>query len=237
MNRAVLVKSCQKNRDRQAACSQSWAHVLRTRHVNVRFVEGGHAPRQRNADDGFFVAVDAPVGHTASLERMGLRLNVADQKAGNSLKLAAGLRFLLESYAEIACVFVCDDDTFVHPQRWLAHEPAGELEGRLYRPRNALEWKKNDGLPWLHGGAGWHMSRRVCQLYVKHCHERTSADDIVVARIAQQYGIEIVDRPEFYGDDRYGGDAGWVSAANSLMTCHPVTPIHMAALYEATSRL
>jgi hypothetical protein len=97
--------------------------------------------------------------------------------------------------------------------------------------------RQNDGQPWVNGGAGFWMSRRLCELYVEHCNERTSADDLIVARIAQQHGIEMIDRPDLYGDDKYEQDrnpAGKVSAGNSLITCHPVAPDEMRLLWEAT---
>jgi hypothetical protein len=77
----------------------------------------------------------------------------------------------------------------------------------------------------------------MCELYVEHCQERTSGDDIVAARIAQEHDLEIVDRPDLYGCNSYGGNAGLVSADNSLITCHPVKPEEMRTLYEATNGL
>lgn len=214
MKRAILVKSCQKNRDRQDACAASWVGHLDRCRTRIRFIEG-----------------DAGRPHYGEAVIM---VTAGDSYDDNSLKLRSALRMCLDSRDEFTHFFICDDDTFVHPKRWLAHEPAGEIECRVFTPRNALEWKRNNGRPWIHGGAGWWMSRRMCELYVDHCRERTSADDMVAARIAQDHGIELVDRPDLYGDNSYGGDAGVVSAENSLITCHPVMPDEMRSLYEAT---
>lgn len=219
MNRAILVKSCQKNHDRQDASAQSWGLDIRAHHVDLHFVEGGH-----DRD-----------GHSATVGKMLLRLETDDRLQGNSHKLAKAIYFLTRSYTELDCLFICDDDTFVHPKRWLSHEPVGDLECRVYRPRDDADRQRNNGRPWIHGGAGWWMSRRMCELYVEHCHERTSADDIIAAHIAQEHGIELVDRPDLYGCNSYGGEAGWVSKDNSLITCHPVRPEEMRTLWEGTN--
>jgi hypothetical protein len=151
------------------------------------------------------------------------------------LKLRSALDCLLQ-HRTFEYLFICDDDTFVHPRRWIKHEPTGDLECRVYRPEDVT---RNGGQPWIHGGPGWWMSRRMCELYVEHCHERTSADDIVAANIAREHGVEMVDRPDLYGGDSYSGHdpPQRVAADNALITCHHVQPAEMHTLYEATSGL
>lgn len=215
MNRAILIKSCRAFRPRQHACWQSWAGELRDQYiVPARVIEGGDIP--------FFG--DTLIG-----------LAVGDTYHDNSVKLREALREMLRRCL-FGFVFVCDDDTFVHPRRWLAHEPAGELECRVFRP-GPREKHRNGGHPWIHGGGGWWMSRRLCELYVEHCTERTSSDDILVANIARQHGIEMIDRPDLYAGDRYSGHHHRVAADNTFITSHHVQPDEMRQLYEATRGL
>lgn len=215
MNRAILIKSCHENRARFNACDDTWRRALRNAGVPVFVALAG---KNDNFMD-FWQCIHTGTG---------------DAYADNSQKLRHALRLLLLK-TNTEHVFIVDDDTFVHPQRWLAHEPAGDFEGRLYRPTEAQR-KQHGPAPWINGGAGWYMSRRMCELYEEHCHERTSGDDIIASRIAQAHGIEIIDRPDLYGDSRYDG-APKVAADNQLITCHPVAPAQMVKLWEATGGL
>jgi hypothetical protein len=110
------------------------------------------------------------------------------------------------------------------------------LECRIYRATQS-EKNRHGMTQWVHGGAGWWMSRRLCQLYVDEATERTSGDDMLVAKIAGRHGIEMIDRPDLYGCDRYGASAGLVAAGNRLITCHPVRPAETVRLWEATRGL
>jgi hypothetical protein len=76
------------------------------------------------------------------------------------------------------------------------------------------------------------MSRRLCELYVGNCTERSSIDDIFVARIAEKFSIEMTDRPFLYGGDEYSGELERVSKDNLLITCHHVQPNEMRILYD-----
>ena len=212
LNRAILIKSCQKNRARRDAIDATWAGQLRYRGIQVIAIEGGH-------------------------DRTGLggklwQLNSDDDYQDNSLKLAHALHYVVQS-GIIDHLFICDDDTFIHPQRWLDHEPAGEFECRLYHPKTPQEHKLNHGRPWATGGAGWWMSRRMCELYVEHVRQRCSWDDVLAAGIAQDHNIPIIDRPDLYTCDRYG--AGLVD--DRAITRHPVEPAEMLEMWEATKEL
>jgi hypothetical protein len=215
MNRAILVKSCQKYSDRRQA--NRWADCLRFEHgIPVYFAIGGYKP------GAVSILSDSRGG--------AIRLLCNDDYGNNSVKLREAIK-RLGAYDHL---FICDDDTFVHPQRWLDHEPAGEFECRLYHPQTDADKKRNSGRPWANGGAGWWMSRRLCELYVKEVTERCSWDDILASRIAQEHGVEIVDRPDLYGCDRYG-DSDWRVSKDggSLITCHPVEPAEMVEMWEA----
>jgi hypothetical protein len=215
MKRAVVVKSARKNRARREAVDATWAWPLRCARFPVWVVRGGSVDHV--LDPGY-----------------AMRLNCGDDYCAISLKLKTALACLLAYDSGVEYVFVCDDDTFVHPTRFLEHEPSGELEGRLHRPMTDHEMKLNGGRPWVNGGAGFYMSRRLCELYVAEVSERRSCDDVLASRVAQRHGIKIIDRPDLYSDGRYGTPSWRVPDDNQLaITCHPVEPAEMRELYEA----
>jgi len=225
MNRAILVKSCQRFRARQDACNATWAKEIRDAGVQVAIAEGGHDDWKEgigvNPYDFIRVASD-------------------DSYRGNSIKLSRAIKQFLqlpELCFQFTHLFIVDDDTFVHPRRWLTHEPAGDFECRLYHPRSPHDHKLNYGRPWASGGAGWWMSRLMCELYVEHVTECCSYDDVLATRTAQDCGIEIVDRPDLYGADEYEERNERVAADNRLITCHHVRPAEMVKLWEATRGL
>lgn len=216
MNRAILVKSCQKNRERHEAIWETWGDALRDQEIDVICIVGGYL-------------------RTILGDRLWA-LKSDDGLDNNSLKLAHALHYVAVA-GVIDHLFICDDDTFIHPERWLAHEPEGEFECRLHWPQTPKEHKLNYGRPWATGGAGWWMSRRMCELYVEQVKERCSWDDVLAARVAQDNDVRIVDRPDLYLCNRYSAAARWDIAEDSrsrMITCHPVEPGQMVRLYEAT---
>ena len=207
-SRVVLVKTCQRHRDRRAACTQTWVGALRRAEVPVYFLEGGY--------EHSLVALG--VVHVAG--------NDAYQNTGAKLQL--GLRTLLDR-VDLERVFVVDDDTFVDPARWLEHFPdaAADVECRVYRPNNL----RRRGRWWVHGGPGWYMTRAVAQSYIEHA-SHSLPDDVTMGQVVDQNRFIAVDRPDLYGGDRYSESIERVSANNNLITCHHVEPGEMHELYE-----
>lgn len=220
MKRAVLIKSCRRNSDRIAAITATWAPKLAAALVPVWMVTGGHSKAAFSADLSWM---------------WQLRVSSGDDYSDNSHKLRDALRHLL-SLHNFTHLFIVDDDTLVHPGRWLAHEPAGELECRVYRPITDAEVRRNGGRPWVTGGAGWWMSRRLCELYVELVQRRCSWDDVLVAGVAQDAGVPLVDRPDLYTCARYGRAApigeDWPP---DVITYHPAEPAEMRRLYATFS--
>lgn len=209
MKRAILIKSCQKNLGRSDACEATWAGELRRRGVIVAIIEGGAR------------------GDIIGSGWGRVSLECGDEYNDNSFKLQMAIRAMLQ-FLPFDHLFICDDDTFIHPQRWLSHEPAGEFECRLYCPQSPRDHKLNNGRPWACGGAGWWMSRRVCELYVDRVTHVCSWDDVLATAIAQDAGIPITDRPDLYGCERYGATAG-----DNFITYHPAEPPEMMRLWES----
>lgn len=218
MNRVILVKSCQKNQHRQKACVDTWAGVLRSGGVPVWFIEATMELTNWDNDGVLRLAEET------------------DDYENNSLKLQHAIECWLRR-PFFANMFIVDDDTFVHPSRWLEHEPAGEFECRLHYPQTEQEKRLNDGRPWATGGSGWYMSRRLCELYVERVTKRCSYDDVLATQIAQEAGVEIIDRPDLYGGDEYSGRRDRVASENDFITCHHVEPDEMLQLWEATRGL
>lgn len=210
MRHEVLIKSCVKNYDRQQACDLTWAGKLRRKGIIVRILLGGFSHERL---------------HDASI-----RTTTGDSYEDNTHKLQSGLRQLL-AVSDFQYLFVCDDDTFVHPRRWLEHSPAGELECRVFTPK---KMGKREAHPWIHGGGGWWMSRRLASYYVSENIPLDSADDVWMANVARKKSINMLDRPDLYGGDRYSREHHRVAADNTFITCHHVSPQEMYELYEAT---
>lgn len=206
MQRAVLIKSCNQFRARAEACNETWANVLRRKGVIVYVVRDGQIP-SINTQGGF------------------INTTVGDAYSANSMKVKDALAMMLLMHKEVRRVFICDDDTWVSPWRWLEHEPEGEFECRLYHPTSDKDHKLNYGRPWANGGAGWWMSRRLCKEYVNKVKTACSWDDVIATSIAQDLNVQISDRPDLYGDKRYS-DSG-----PGHITSHPVQPAGMSVMF------
>lgn len=193
----VLVKSCQRFHDRQNACRATWAGELSRQGIPLWFVEGGHKQTEINL--------------------CWILLPGGDRYSDNSFKVRDALGLLLE-HDPFDSVFVCDDDTFVHPRRWLAFTPTGQFCGL-----------KTEAIPWVHGGGGWWMSRAACAAYVAGIKRRCSWDDRLCTEILEPAGFTFENRPDLFAqwDER-------VSANNSLITCHHVSESEMPELFKAT---
>lgn len=196
MKRLVLIKSCQANKDKQEACESTWVSSLRNSGTDVYFVEGGHCV----------------IGLVNNL----LLLACGDNYMSNSTKVREAINLLLH-LSDFTHLFICDDDTFVHPARWLAHSPQGEFEC-LMTPE----------IPWCHGGGGWWMSRRCCVIYKHLVRQSCSWDDKLASEIIEAHNLPITVRPDLYSQ----WPADRVSPDNRLITCHKVEPPEMRALWK-----
>lgn len=200
MRTIVVVKSCRANVARQEACRDTWAGDLNRRGVPLWFLEGDH-PAERVVE-------------------CWLQLTGGDAYDDNSFKVRDAIAFFLR-YDPFDRLFICDDDTFVHPARWMAYEPEGEFVGKFAPPK----------VPWVHGGGGWFMSRRACELFVDGIRKRCSWDDQLAWEIlCKGHRMPAINRPDLFSqwpDER-------VSESNRLITCHKVEPDEMRDLYAKT---
>ncbi len=215
MKRAVLVKSCRQFRNRQAACLSTWASDISRHDIPVWFVEG----KGSNNWSGSRIMVD-----------------VKDDYRSLPMKVRAAFKWYLKE-SDFEMIFLCDDDTFVQVPRWISHEPAGEMECRLFRPTNEGGLRLNGGQPWATGGAGVWLSRRLVELYTIRVSDNQLHDDVIASKIAQQSGIEITDRPDLYGADGYTNSKDRVGKDNQFITSHHIQPDEMRRLYESTTAI
>lgn len=214
MKLAILVKTCQAYIYRRDVCEQTWAKSIRDAGVPVFFVEGLHC--EDRIDNGL------------------IQLTCADDRCALTKKVAGSLRMLQKRF-DFDYVWVVDDDMFVHPKRFLDHEPAGDLECRVFHPRTKAHKKVLNGKGWAHGGGGYWMSRRLIAEFVARVKGITRGDDVVVTRVAYDTKLAIVDRPDLYAGDRYSGDAdARVAADNTYITCHHIGLEEMRSLWRET---
>lgn len=215
MNRVILIKSCRQYRNRREACDLTWAGALRRAGIKVFYVEGGYDYLTiSNSDFGGLIGV-----------------TTGDTKDYNTVKLKEALSTLLMWSPGWEYIFICDDDTFVHPTRWLDCTPAIDIECLLYHP-STREGNLTKGKPWITGGSGWWMSRTVTELYCKECQVTASWDDTLVSKVAYKHNIRMDNRPDLYGGDKYSGRLMRVNPNNTLITCHHISPEEMLKLYE-----
>lgn len=213
MSRIVLIKSCQRFIHRRKACIDTWGTSLEKAGIPVFTVIGGFC------EGG------------AGLFRDLIKTETGDDYHDNSIKVKQALQFLLQ-FHQFDFIFIIDDDSYVHPKRWLEHNPDGEMEGRLFFPETGKQRKMLRGKPWINGGPGWWMSRRICEQYAARQHRRCSWDDLLASQIAYDMRVRIVHRPDLYGDDVYAKQQEKVSKENRLITCHQIRPGEMYILHE-----
>ena len=137
MNVAFLVKSCQKYKDRRAACRHTWAHSG----LNLIFVVADPAHKYQTAEADVLVVE-----------------GISDAYQDIAQKLAAGLRYAVGEGADY--VFVCDDDTYVRTALLLKNIPNGQDYVGYLRVE---QLESNHDIPYAHG-AGYWLSCRAAQI-------------------------------------------------------------------------
>lgn len=208
VQKEILVKSCRQFKDRRRAIDVTWADMIRHRGVCVSFIVGGYE-RER-----YRYAV--------------CEVSTGDKYEHNSMKLKHALQMRLER-SDFDYIFICDDDTYIHPARWLEHEPKGDVECRIFTPTRA---RQREERPWIHGGPGWWMSRNACVQYVTRVDLCCSWDDKLMGHMALDLGLLIEDRRDLYGGDHYSHEKDRVGKNNTFISCHPVRPNEMRMLHK-----
>jgi GR25 family glycosyltransferase involved in LPS biosynthesis len=192
-----------------------------------------HADRRRWCLDTWIPALEAHGvktvflrGRTAAPDEYNLPLPVDDRRDTLSLKTLEFLRWAVQR-DDWDWLFKCDDDTFIHPSRFVAALPGlrGDYIGGRWRPTSH----------YASGGAGYFLSRRAAQLLVKHAADWPAVyaeDKLVGARLAAA-SVPLVVDPRFCWSHR----ARHMRSTPDMITTHGIrTRQHWYQLAEWVSR-
>lgn len=197
----VAIKSCHAHPDRRQAQRETWLPELDT--------------------DFFFVIGGAP-----TTEEDVLYCQVPDTFSSIAPKIWAACTYALEE--GVTNLFVCDDDTYVRPDRLLASD---------FEKGDYIGFVRTDGVPYMQGSAYW-LSERAMEHVVLHKELMRPGviDDGAVGQC-------LVDRVQFVHDWCYQpGPNGLENPPlpqNNIITTHkclPDTMRHVHAPWAVTQR-
>lgn len=202
VNFAVAIKSCHKYTARRKAVAETWL------------------PAVAAWADCFFL-VGQP--YSPSLPD-SLACNVSDAFADIAPKVSYACFYALE--AKIDRLLICDDDTFIVPDRLrIAAESSLDYVG--FMRTSGLQY--NDGIPYAQGSAYW-LSRRAMAIVAESPAMVPGViDDGAVGRA-------LVGKVDFTHDYRYepGPNASPAPAAsNEIITTHKCLPEQMHRMWAA----
>jgi len=206
----VLIKSCHRHAERRSACLDTWL------------------PRLDWADYLFLIGQPTPA-QGAPVEVNSLACNVSDEFPNIAPKIRCGFLYALESGCDFA--FVCDDDTYVVPERlrqsgYWRHDYVGFLRV------NGLEY--NGNRPYMQGSAYWISARAMRYAVANPLLQRNGIiDDGAV-------GQALYGNVPYVHDDRYfvGPECleGVPERTNKIITTHKCLPKQMRAVHDLWRR-
>lgn len=200
MNVKIAIKSCHQHVRRRDAQRATWLRELN--------------------EDFFFV-----VGGESTQENDVLHCNVSDAFSDIAPKVLCACKYALED--NVTHLFVCDDDTYVRPDRLLKsgfrkHDYIGHL-----RVDNLFY---NQGVPYAQGSAYW-LSELAMECVVRHGELMRPGviDDGAVGRC-------LIDRVAFTHDYRYEPGPNCMDRRpmpdNNVITTHKCLPGQMHYAHE-----
>lgn len=128
-------------------------------------------------------------------------------------------------------IFKCDDDTYIHPDRFAAFDP---------RPHEFLgaEWSR---MGYYSGGEGYFVSREAAQRVLPHLRRhltewRTDAEDLMMGRAMQDAGYPRPDSGIFFR--KHHAHDIWPNPNNQYICCHMkhTTRGHLVNRWEQVMR-
>jgi hypothetical protein len=198
----VLIKSCNKNRERRSAQRATWINLLPSDWTYAFFIGAG-----RTTDEPDVVS-----------------LEVKDDKPNISVKVFRALEWVREEFNP-SNVLVVDDDTFLHPQRLVdSGFQRFHCTGLL---RQAHE--SNNHTPYPQGSAFW-LSRKALDLVLSRPdimlreHKLWGVGDDLAIGQCLKGKIPIMH------DDRYTDDVfkpTFPSSKNTIISAHKCSPEDM----------
>jgi hypothetical protein len=199
---AVAIKSCHKHADRRAAQLATWLPEL-------------------DADFFFLIGNPVPVGNDF------LYCQTSDAFADIAPKVFLACKYALDENITNLCV--CDDDTYIRPERLMqSYFWKGDYIG--FMRTSGLDY--NQGVPYAQGSAFWLSERSM-----EHIVQRP---DIMVPGVIDDGAVGrcLIDKVRFTHDWRYEPGPYPERApapGNNVITTHKCLPAQMLAVHKAWS--
>jgi hypothetical protein len=200
MNILVAIKSCHKYVDRRKAQAETWLPHLAT--------------------DYFFI-----LGKPRLVDADSLSCNVSDAFADIAPKIKYACLYALDNKVDF--MFVCDDDTYVRPERLLSsgfekHDYVGHMR------TDGLDYNK--GIPYAQGSAYWLSARAMEIVAQSPIMGPGIIDDGAV-------GQALIDKVPFTHDWRYKpGPYPTIEELphpeNNVISCHKCLPDLMRTAHK-----
>lgn len=211
MKTIVLIKSCHRHAERRAACRATWL------------------PRLDWADSLFLIGQPTPAQGAPVLDD-SLACNVSDEFPNIAPKVRCGFAFALEHNYDFA--FVCDDDTYVVPERlrtsnYWRYDYTGFVRTYPYAYNNIAR-------PYIQGAGYWVSARAMVQAVCSPIMLRPAVID------DGALGHALYGKVPFVHDDRYEPGPDWhdryPERGNNVITTHKCLPNEMPALHDLWRR-
>lgn len=190
----ISIESAEKYEKRQALCRRGWLRAFASKHPDVEaffVVGGGLGGASCNGDVVSVAASDAYEGLPQKTRRL--------------------FEYVLDKY-EFDFLYKCDDDTFVHVDRLVAHLNQDDYVGRVNT------WQRDRKSIYAEGGAGYILSKCAVKLAVENFlypEGINGAEDVCVALALRTIGILPVN------DDRLSQQpTPSPSKSNDQISCH-----------------
>lgn len=183
---------------RRKACRDSWMARVRELGFRAAFVfANGNFPTDYSADD--CIALDeVPEGY--------LELPQKTRAFCQRALAVPNWEFLWK----------CDDDTFVHPERF-ADLCARTLASNI--GYMGVDVGTRQGLcPYASGGAGYFLSRACVEVVAEKLVDQIGPEDLLVGRILSNVGARFDDRPDLFA--AFSVVDGYPRNDNAMVTGH-----------------
>lgn len=201
MRLLTVIKSCHKHAARRAACEATWLPNLQMDYV---YLLGRSTTPQEIT--GPAIISDLP----DDFENIGPKVHAACNYA---------------YHGGVDWLFVCDDDTYVHPGRLMGAIPYGLDYVGWYRPNGHPMLGM---VPYIQGSAYW-LSRRAMEAVVNsRTMLQTGPDDCLL-------GVTLWNKVPFTHDGRYEPGPNherFPTVFNDVVTTHKCLPNVMPMLHD-----
>ncbi|MEM7394388.1 MAG: alpha-1,2-fucosyltransferase, partial [Verrucomicrobiota bacterium] len=191
MNRILIgALSCRSYEDRRERCRRTWIPDPMPDRLDLVFLVG-----------------DEKVGAQPRREQDILRIPCSDIYEALPSKTQGFCRWALEHEA-FDYLFKCDDDTYIHVERFLDFDP----EDKDYI---GAEWTAGAG--YASGGAGYLLSRKAASIIAEHDDFPHGAEDVLVGETLRSANIHFDINRRFIP---YGNEDLRPRRDNDLITSH-----------------